>query len=94
MPVVTDVEVLAEDTAQVAAGEEYRARASPSDQDVFFAEMGPDGTDNRLGSDAAKSRLPLSTTGFALTWTEHTGIYRVPQPPDRFIGLIAHGRFM
>lgn len=74
MTVVADIEILTEDTAHVAAGEEYRTGASPSDEDAFFAEMGPDGADNRLNSYVAKSRLPFSTMGFALSWTERTRI--------------------
>jgi hypothetical protein len=94
LPMVTDIEVLAEDTAQIAAGEEYRAGATITDQDALLAKMGADGTDDRLISDAAKARLPLSTMGFAPAGTEHTGIYRIPQLPDRLIRLIAHSKFV
>lgn len=91
---VADVEILTEDTAHVAAGEEYRTGTSPPDQNAFFAEMGADGTYDRLCSDAAKSRLSLSPMGSTLSWTERTRIYGIPQPSNRLIRLIAHRRSM
>ena len=60
---MADIEVLAEDTAQVAAGKENRPRAPPADQDAFFAEMGTDGTDTRSAADAAKTELVITAAG-------------------------------
>ena len=79
---VADIEVLTEDTTQIAAGKEYRAGASPADQDALLSEMRSDGADNRRGADAAKARLALFSMGLALTRTERTGIDRIPQPLD------------
>jgi hypothetical protein len=52
---VTDIEVLTEDATQIAAGEEYSARAPLPDQDAFLTEMGPDGTNKRHLSNTAKA---------------------------------------
>ena len=78
MAVMADIEILAEDTSQIAAGEEYRAGASPADQDAFLTEMRPDGTDDRFDSDAAKARLSFSTMGFTSAGTKRTGIHGIP----------------
>ena len=92
MLMVADVEILTEDTAQIAAGKEYRAGAAAADQDALLAEMGPDGADDRFVTDAAKARLFFSTMGFAPTGTERTRIDRIPQLPDRLVRLFAHSR--
>ena len=52
---VTDIEVLAENAAQIAAGKEYRARTSLTNQDAFFSKMSPNGANERFIADAAKT---------------------------------------
>ena len=75
---MTDVEVLAENTAQVAAGEEYGTGASAADKDAFLAEMGANGTDYRSLADSAEANLAFAATDFTLTRTQPTGIHAIP----------------
>jgi hypothetical protein len=70
VPVMADIEILAEDAAEVAAGKEYRPRAANSDQDAFLAKVRADGADDRLLPDAAKASLALSAASSAPTGTE------------------------
>ena len=69
VPIVADIEVLAEHTAQIAAGKEYRARAAAADQNTFLAEVRTDGTDTRYIADAAKAHLIIAAMNPALTGT-------------------------
>ena len=75
MPMVADVEVLAEHAAQIAAGKEYRAGAASADQNAFLAEMRTDGTNYRHITGAAKAYLALFAIDFTFTWTECAGIH-------------------
>jgi hypothetical protein len=52
-----DVVVLAEHTAQVAAGEEDRARAVPAAQAVLLPEVREVGGDHGLAADGAQPRV-------------------------------------
>ena len=72
---VTDVEVLAEHAAQIAAGKEYRARAAAADQNAFLAEMRTDRTNTRHISDTAKAHLIIAAMNLALTGTQRAGIH-------------------
>ena len=69
VPMVADVEVLAEHTAQIAAGKEYCTRAAAADQDAFLTEMRTDGTDARHIADTAKAHLIIVAMDPALTGT-------------------------
>ena len=55
---VADVPVLAEDAAQVAAGEEDRPRAALADQDILLAEVRAVAMDQALAAGAADPPLP------------------------------------
>lgn len=66
---VTDVEVLAEHTAQIAAGKENRARAASADQHAFLTEVRTDRTNYRLITNATKADLIFAAMDFALTGT-------------------------
>ncbi len=85
---VTDVEVLTEDTAQVAAGKEDGARPPAADEDAFLAEMGTRRTDYLRIADAAEAGFTLAAMNLAFTRTEYTGIHIIPQPASGFVGLI------
>ena len=76
--VMTDVEVLTKDTAQVTAGKKYGARTSGADKDSLLAEMRPHRTDHRDISDAAKAGLAIAAVYFTLTRTEYAGINIIP----------------
>ena len=69
LPMMADIEVLAEDTAQIAAGEENRAGTVAANQYAFLAEMGTDGTDARHIANAAKTQLVIAAMDFAPTGT-------------------------
>ena len=75
---MADIEVLAEDTAEVAGGEKYGSRPAGADKDAFFAEMRPYGTDKRHIRNTAKADLALASVCLAVTRTEHTGIQTLP----------------
>ena len=75
VPIVADVEVLAEHAAQIAAGKEYRARAAAADQNAFLAEVRTYRANYRLITDATKADLILAAMDFALTWTQRAGIH-------------------
>ena len=81
---MADIEVLAEDTAEVTAGEKYRPRPALTDEDAFLAEVRADGADHRHIADTAKPDLALTALNFALARTEHTGIHHSPQLLHRF----------
>jgi len=52
-----DVEVLAEHTPQVAAGEKDRARPVPATQAILLTKMREMGRDDRLPADRAQATL-------------------------------------
>jgi len=91
MPVMADIEILAEDAAEVAAGKEYRPRAPAADQDAFLAEVRTDRADDRLIADAAKPGLAVAALSCAPARAERTGGRQIPQPPNGLAGLIGHG---
>ena len=75
---MADIEVLTEDTAEIAAGEKYSARPAGADKDAFFAEMRPHRANHRHISDAAKTNLALAAIDFTLARTKFAGIYPLP----------------
>jgi len=81
---MANIEVLAENAAEVAAGEKYRPRPSFADKNTFLAEVRPDGADYRRIADAAKADFAFTALDFALPRTEHTGIHHPPQLLHRF----------
>ena len=72
---VADVEVLAEHTAQIAAGKENRARAAFADKDAFLAEVRTNRTNYWIITNATKSGFTLITIDFTFTRTECAGIH-------------------
>ena len=91
---VTDVEVLAEHTAQIAACEENRAGAAAADKDAFLAEVRTDRTDTRHIADTAKALLIIAPLDPALTGTQRAGIHGIPQPLNGFAVVIHSFRAM
>jgi len=89
---MADVEVLAEDAAQIAAGKEYRSRPPAADQHAFLAEMRTYRADGRLIADAAEADLALAATSSAHTRTERAGIHGIPQALAGLAWLAAHRR--
>jgi hypothetical protein len=81
---MADIEVLAEDTAEIASGEKYRPRPALPDKDAFLAEVRPDGADYRLIADSAKADFAFTPADFALSWTKHTRTDKIPQFQNRF----------
>jgi hypothetical protein len=75
VPLVADVEVLAEHTAQIAAGKEYCAGAAAADQYAFLAEMRTDGTNNRDVTNTAEAYLSVVTMDFTFAGTKSAGIH-------------------
>jgi hypothetical protein len=75
VPMVADVEVLAEHTAQIAAGKENRAGAAAADKHAFFAEMRTDRANYRYITYAAKAQLIIAAMNSAPAWTKRTGIH-------------------
>jgi hypothetical protein len=75
---MTDVVVLAEDAAEIAARKENRPGASPTDQDALLAEMGTDGAYQRRLAYPAKARFPLAAMDVAQTRTDRAGIHAIP----------------
>jgi hypothetical protein len=78
MPMMADVEILAEDAAQIAAGKEYRPGAPAADQDALLAEVRADGTDDRPVADAAEANLIVGAVYLAPTRTECAGVHGIP----------------
>ena len=76
---MADIEILAENATEVAAGEKYRPRPSFADKNTFLAEVRPDGADYRRIADAAKADFAFTALDFALPRTQHTGIHTIPQ---------------
>jgi hypothetical protein len=60
VPMVADIIILAENTAQVAAGKEDCTRAAAADKDAFLAEMRTNGTYKRQITDATKAQLIIT----------------------------------
>jgi hypothetical protein len=81
MALEADIEVLTEDAAEVAVGEEDGPRAAPAAQTVFFAMVRPYAADDGPASGAAiRRRVSLvQTVDVALTAAERT----IGQPLDR-----------
>ena len=79
---VADIEVLAEDAAQVAAGKEYSAGTTRTDEYAFLAEVRADRADDRHISGAAKAYLAVGATDSALARTEDAGIHKAPELPS------------
>ena len=63
---MADIKVLTVYTAQIAAGKEYGAGTARPDENRFFAEMRPNGTDLRHIADAAETGLPFASINFAI----------------------------
>jgi hypothetical protein len=61
---MADIVVLAEDTPEVAPGEKYRAGAAVTDENAFFAEVRPDGTDYRHFANSAKANFAFAAVDF------------------------------
>ena len=75
---MADVEILAENAAQVAARKEYSARTAGAHEDAFFAEMGACGTYDRHIGDSAEAELALAAFGAALPRTKGAGVCKNP----------------
>lgn len=67
LDILTDVEVLAEDTAQIAVREEDRTRAIPSSQTVFLAKMREAARDHGVAARLARRPAILETVHAAIT---------------------------
>ena len=76
---MADIEVLAENTAQITAGKKYSARPPTADENAFLAEMGPHRADHRHITDPAKAGFALSAIDLAPARAECAGIHTVPQ---------------
>src|SRR5215218_6758660 len=79
-----DVVVLAEHTAQVAAGEEDRPRAVPAPQAVLLPEMGKVGRDHGLAADGAQPIVVGQTVHLAQPRANRTAL--LPQQRQRLSG--------
>ena len=75
---VADIEILAENAAKVAAGEEYRARASRADEYAVLAEMWAYRADYGHIADGAEAEFAAAAIYTALPRAEHAGIGQAP----------------
>lgn len=75
---VADVEILAENAAKVATGEEYRTRASRSDEYAFLAEMRAYRADYGHLANAAEAEFAAAALYAASPWAERAGIGQAP----------------
>jgi hypothetical protein len=66
--------VLAEDAAEVAAGEEDRSRAAVTPQAVLFAEVREIGSDDRVPSDRAEAGDVGAPVDLAAAWTDDAAL--------------------
>ena len=71
--------VLAEDAAQIAAGEEDRARAPLAAKAVLLAEVRKVGRDHRVTPDAAETGMVGEAVDLALAGTDHA-----PLGPEQY----------
>lgn len=76
---MADIEVLTEDTAEVAAGKKYSPRPAEANKLSLLTEMRTNRADHRHIINAAKPYLPLAAVDLAHTWTERARIHTLPQ---------------
>jgi len=89
---MADVEVLAEDTAEIAAGKENSARAATAYEDAFFAEVGANGANEGHIADAAKTSLAFTAKDFAHARAERAGIEKIPELANGITKAVGAGR--
>ncbi len=82
--VMADVEVLAKDTTQIAAGKKYGARAAGADENTFLAEMRGYRADYGFVGDAAKTPLAFAAIDSAIARTKCTWVHTLGQNTNRF----------
>jgi hypothetical protein len=77
LPVLADIEILAEDTSEVAAGEKDRAGAAHAHQRRFLAEVRPVARYDRMVCYAAGAYLAAQAAGSARARTHATRLKQV-----------------
>jgi hypothetical protein len=69
---LADLVVLAEDAAQITAGEEDRAAAAPAAQAVFLAAVGKEAGDDGVAANPADGPLVLQPVNATITRADYS----------------------